>query len=171
MRLKRMTLIAMFLAMAIVLSMVESLIPMVVPGVKLGLANCIVLLMLYEMKWQEAAAVMFLRILIVGILRGNLGQMTWLMSLSGGMISFLIMLLFSKIKIFSIIGTSVLGAVSHAAGQIFIAMLLLETGQVIYYLPLIGVLSTITGIFTGVLCKIIVKRKLLSNFMTNTETK
>lgn len=66
---KRACLIAMMLAMAIVLNIIEGFIPMFIPGVKLGLANCIILIMLYQMKWYEALLVMILRILLVGLFR------------------------------------------------------------------------------------------------------
>ena len=105
---KRLCVIAMLLAIAIILNILESFIPVFVPGVKLGLANMIVLVMLYEFKPAEALMVAVLRILLVGVLRGNLLTPTFLMSLSGGVLSFLIMFFFSRVKIFSPIGVSVL---------------------------------------------------------------
>ena len=157
---KRLCVIAMLLAIAIILNILESFIPVFVPGVKLGLANMIVLVMLYEFKPAEALMVAVLRILLVGVLRGNLLTPTFLMSLSGGVLSFLIMFFFSRVKIFSPIGVSVLGAVSHAGGQVLIAILLLSTSAVLYYLPFIGILSLITGIFSGVLTKVYLKRSI-----------
>ena len=141
----------MLLAMAIVLNILESFIPMLIPGVKLGLANLIILIMLYEFKAREALIVNIVRILIVGIMRGNFLTPTFLMSLSGGMLSFLVMYLFSRIKIFSTIGVSVLGSISHCVGQIIMAMIILNTSAVIYYLPWILILSIFTGIFSGIL--------------------
>lgn len=169
MKIKRVCLLAMFLALAIVLNMVESLIPMFIPGVKLGLANCIVLIMLYELKWHEALLIMLLRILLVGLLRGNIGQINWLMSLSGGILSFLIMLLFSRLKFFTVIGTSVLGSIAHCFGQILIAMIVLQTKEFIYYLPIIAILSTLTGILTGLISKVIVQRKIIRIFLQESD--
>ncbi|MDE6946725.1 MAG: Gx transporter family protein [Anaeroplasmataceae bacterium] len=162
---KRLCVIAMLLAIAIILNILESFIPVFVPGVKLGLANMIVLVMLYEFKPAEALMVAVLRILLVGVLRGNLLTPTFLMSLSGGVLSFLIMFFFSRVKIFSPIGVSVLGAVSHAGGQVLIAILLLSTSAVLYYLPFIGILSLITGIFSGVLTKVYLKRSITKRFI------
>lgn len=162
---KRLCVIAMLLAIAIILNILESFIPVFVPGVKLGLANMIVLVMLYEFKPAEALMVAVLRILLVGVLRGNLLTPTFLMSLSGGVLSFLIMFFFSRVKIFSPIGVSVLGAVSHAGGQVLIAILLLSTTAVLYYLPFIGILSLITGIFSGVLTKVYLKRSITKRFI------
>ncbi|MDE7095542.1 MAG: Gx transporter family protein, partial [Anaeroplasmataceae bacterium] len=150
---KRLCIISMLLAMAIVLNILESFIPIGIPGVKLGLDNIIILIMLYEFKPYEALAVNGLRILLVGLLRGNFLSPTFMMSLSGGLLSFLIMYLFSRIKVFSPIGVSVLGAVSHATGQVIIAIIILDTQAVIYYLPLIGLLSIATGILSGIITR------------------
>lgn len=164
---KRLAIIAMLLAIAIVVNIVESFIPMFIPGVKLGLANVIILIMLYEFKAGEALLVDILRIVLVGLLRGTLLSPTFLMSLSGGMLSFVIMLLFSKIKVFSIIGVSVLGAVFHSAGQILIAIILLDSSAVVYYLPFIALLSVITGILSGILAKVYLKRSITNKFLNS----
>ncbi len=165
MSVKRVCIIAMLLAMAIVLNILESFIPMFIPGVKLGLANIIILIMLYEMKPTEAFMVDLLRIVLASLLRGNILAPTFFMALSGGMLSFFVMLLFSKIKCFSPIGVSVLGAVSHATGQIMVAIILLGTASVVYYLPMIALLSIGTGILSGLLVKIYLKRSITSRFI------
>ena len=153
MSLRRYVYIASLLTMSIVLSMVEGLIPIPVPGVKLGLANIIILVMLYDFKTSEAFLVLIIRIFLVGILRGNIFQVPFFMSLCGGLTSFVIMRIFSLFKFFSIIGVSVIGSVFHCVGQIVIAIILLGTSQVVYYLPLIAILSTVTGVLTGILSK------------------
>lgn len=165
MSLKRVVIISMLTTMAIVLSILESFIPVFVPGVKLGLANVIILIMLHEFKSYEALMVNIIRILLVGLLRGTIMTPTFLMSLSGGMLSFLIMLIFSKIKVFSIIGVSVLGSVSHCLGQILIAIILLSTNAVIYYLPFIGVLSLATGVISGLIAKGYLRVSITSRFI------
>lgn len=162
---KRLCIISMLLAMAIVLNILESFIPFGIPGVKLGLANIIILIMLYEFKPYEALAVNVLRILLVGLLRGNFLSPTFIMSLSGGLLSFLIMYLFSRIKVFSPIGVSVLGAVSHATGQVIAAIILLGTQAVIYYLPLIGLLSIGTGVISGIITRLYLKKSITARFL------
>ena len=97
--LKRTCILSMLLAMAIVLNMVETLIPIFIPGVKLGLANIIILIMLYEFKPTEALIVNLLRIIIVGLIRSTLLSPTFLMSLTGGIFSYLLMLLFSRVHL------------------------------------------------------------------------
>jgi heptaprenyl diphosphate synthase len=133
--------------------MVEGLIPIPVPGVKLGLANIIILVMLYDFKTSEAFMVLIIRIFLVGLLRGNIFQVPFFMSLCGGLCSFIIMRIFSLIKFFSIIGVSVIGSIFHCVGQIVIAIILLGTAQVVFYLPLIAILSTVTGVLTGIISK------------------
>ncbi len=163
--LKRTCILSMLLAMAIVLNMVETLIPIFIPGVKLGLANIIILIMLYEFKPTEALIVNLLRIIIVGLIRSTLLSPTFLMSLTGGILSYLLMLLFSRGKIFSPIGVSVLGAVGHTVGQIVIANILLDTTAVVYYLPLIALLSVFTGVFSGILARAYLKRSITKQFL------
>ena len=163
--LKRLTIISMLLAMAIVLNYLESFIPVFVPGVKLGLANVIILIMLYEFKWYEALAVDILRILIVSLIRGTILSPAFFMAISGGMLSYLIMLLFSRIKIFSKIGVSVLGSLSHATGQIVIAIILLDSFDLVYYLPFIAILSVGTGIISGIITSLYLKRSITNKFI------
>lgn len=165
MKMQRLCVMAMLTASAIVLSILESFIPVFVPGVKLGLANVIILIMLYEFKVYEAFGVNILRLLLVGILKGTLLSPTFLMSLSGGMLSFLIMFLFSRIKVFSCIGVSVLGSVGHATGQILVAIIMLSTSAVLYYLPFIGILSVLTGALSGVITRIYLKRSITKRFI------
>ena len=167
--LKRTCILSMLLAMAIVLNMVETLIPIFIPGVKLGLANIIILIMLYEFKPTEALIVNLLRIIIVGLIRSTLLSPTFLMSLTGGILSYLLMLLFSRGKIFSPIGVSVLGAVGHTVGQIVIANILLDTTAVVYYLPLIALLSVFTGVFSGILARAYLKRSITKQFLEEQE--
>ncbi|MDE5546303.1 MAG: Gx transporter family protein [Anaeroplasmataceae bacterium] len=162
---KRLCIISMLLAMAIVLNILESFIHFGIPGVKLGLANIIILIMLYEFKSYEALAVDVLRILLVGLLRGNFLSPTFIMSLSGGLLSFLIMYLFSRIKVFSPIGVSVLGAVSHATGQVIAAILMLGTQAVVYYLPFIGILSIGTGIISGIITRLYLRKSITARFL------
>lgn len=161
---KRLCVVSMLLAIAIVLNLLESLIPVFIPGVKLGLANIIILIMLYEFKPVEAFAVDLLRILLVGLLRNFLSP-TFFMSLSGGVLSFFVMYLFSRIKTFSPVGVSVLGAVSHATGQVIVAILLLSTKAVVYYLPFIAILSIATGALSGYLTHSYLKRSITARFL------
>jgi heptaprenyl diphosphate synthase len=163
--LKRLTIVAMLLAMAIVLNYLESFIPIFVPGVRLGLANVIILIMLYEFKFYEALIVDLLRILLVSLIRGTFLSPIFFMALVGGMLSYLIMLIFTRFKIFSPIGVSVLGSLFHAVGQILVAILLMSTVKIVYYLPFIALLSVVTGIISGLIAKTYLKRSITGQFI------
>ena len=164
-QLKRWSIIAMLLAMAIVLSIVESFIPVWVPGVKLGLANVIILIMLYEFKSYEAFLVQLLRIFLASLMRGTLFGPQFAMSITGGLIAFMVMFLFTRVKIFTPLGVSVVGSVSHSFGQIIAAIWLLGTGAVIYYLPFIMLLSLLTGIFSGFIADSYLKRSITKRYV------
>lgn len=155
---KRLVILSIFLSISVVVSYVESFIPIPIPGVKLGLANVVILLLLYEDKWYNAFWVLLLRIFIVGFIRGSFLTPTWFMSLSGGLSAFLIMFIFSHVKIFSSYGVSVLGSVFHCMGQIIVAMFMLDTLGLIYYFPVIALLSIITGALSGYICILLRRR-------------
>lgn len=162
---KRISIIAMLLAMSIVVSVLESFIPMFIPGFKLGLANVIILIMLYEFKSYEAFTVQLLRIIIVGLLRGTFLSPIFIMSLSGGLLSFLFMWIFTKFRIFTPIGVSVVGAVTHSLGQIIAAIFIIGTNAVIYYFPFVGLLSLGSGILSGLIAYTYLKRSVTSKFI------
>ena len=162
---KRIAVIAMMLALAIILSIIESFIPVFIPGFKLGLANMIILIMLYEFKSYEAFSVQILRILIQGLLRGTLFQPIFFMSLVGGILAFLVMWLFSRLKLFTPIGVSVIGAVFHSTGQIIVAIVIMSTAAIAYYLPFIALLSVGTGILSGVIAYTYLKRSITARFI------
>ncbi len=144
---------------AIIIAILESFIPSIgIPGVKLGLANIVILIILYEIGILEAVIVDLSRVFIVGLLRGTFLSMGFLMSLTGALLSLGIMiLLYLIIKKFSIIGVSVAGSILHIFGQILIAMIFLGTGYILYYLPIIGVSAIITGVFVGIVAKLVIR--------------
>ena len=81
-----------------------------------------------------------------------------LYSMAGAMLSFLVMIIAKKTKLFSITGVSVLGGVFHNVGQIIVAMFVLDTASLIYYLPFLIVIGTISGIVIGVISGLITAR-------------
>ena len=159
MKVQKMALLGVLTAGAIVIAILESFIPSVgIPGVKLGLANIVILIILYELGIVEAIVVNLLRVLVVGLVRGTFLSMGFLMSLTGAILSLGIMILFYLlVKKFSIIGVSVIGSIFHVTGQILIAMLFLGTAYIFLYLPVIAISAIITGIFVGVVAKLIIR--------------
>ena len=159
MKVQKMALLGVLTAAAIVIAILESFIPSVgIPGVKLGLANIVILIILYELGIWEAAVVNLLRVLVVSLVRGTFLSMGFLMSLTGCVLSLGIMILFYLlIKKFSIIGVSVIGSLFHVLGQILIAMIFLGSAYISLYLPVIAISAIITGVFVGIVAKLIIK--------------
>ena len=158
MNVHKIALLGVLTAITIVVAIAESFIPSVgIPGVKLGLANIVVLITLYELGIVEAIIVNLSRVLVVGLVRGTFLSMGFLMSLTGAVLSLGIMILFYLlIKKFSIIGVSVIGSIFHIFGQILIAMLFLGTAYILYYLPIIAISAIITGVFVGIVAMLII---------------
>ncbi len=148
---KRVAKCGLLIALAMVFSYVEVLIPFNfgIPGIKLGLANLIVVVGFYSMKTTDVIAVSLVRIFLSGLLFGNL--MSILYSLSGGILSIIVMLLLKRLHRFSIVGVSIAGGVFHNIGQIIVAMLILENFAVAVYLPPLLIAGTITGMLIGIL--------------------
>lgn len=159
MSIRKIALLGILTSAAIVIGIIESFIPSVgIPGVKLGLANIVVLIVLYEIGVWEALVVNLGRVFMVGLLRGTLVSMGFLMSLAGALMSLGIMILFYLvIKKFSVIGVSVIGSVFHVTGQILVAMAFLGTAYIVYYLPFIALSAIITGVFVGIVAKLVIK--------------
>ena len=144
---------------AIIIAILESFIPSIgIPGVKLGLANIVILIILYEIGIVEAIIVDLLRVLMVGLLRGTIVSMGFLMSLTGAVLSLGIMiLLYLLVKKFSIVGVSVVGSFFHVTGQVLIAMIFLGTPYMAFYLPIIAVSAIITGVLVGVVAQLVIR--------------
>ena len=169
MKVQKMALLGVLTAAAIVIAILESFIPSVgIPGVKLGLANIVILVILYELGIVEAIIVNLLRVLVVGLVRGTFLSMGFLMSLSGAVLSLTIMIVFYLlIKRFSIIGVSVIGSIFHVSGQILIAMLYLGTAYIVLYLPIIAISAIITGVFVGIVAQLIIKTGIIKKQREN----
>lgn len=158
MKVQKIALLGVLTAAAIVIAILESFIPSVgIPGVKLGLANIVILIILYELGIVEAVIINLLRVLVVSLVRGTFLSMGFLMSLTGAVFSLGIMILFYLlIKKFSIIGVSVIGSIFHVTGQVLIAMIFLGSAYIFLYLPIIAISAIITGVFVGITAKLII---------------
>lgn len=146
------------LALALIASYVESLIPVPipVPGIKLGVANSVVLILLYYTNAKTAWGIMVARVILSGFLFGSLSSILY--SLSGAVLSLLIMTFVKKRNCFTMTGVSVAGGVSHNIGQMMMAFLVLESKAVWYYLPVLMISGCVTGCIIGILGKEIFKR-------------
>ena len=158
MKTNKITLMAMLIALALILSYLESQIPsfVAIPGVKVGLANIIVVFALYRLGSREAMMLSAVRVFAVSLLFGS--GVSFLYSLAGALLSLLGMILMKKLKLFSCVAVSVTGGVLHNVGQIGMACLLLETNVIIYYLPFLILSGTIAGVVIGLISAALVRR-------------
>jgi len=162
---KRLITLSILLSMAIVLSIIESLIPSFsIPGAKLGLANIITIVILNIYTEKDAFVVVMLRMILVGLLRGTIGSPIFFLSLSGGLLALLFMIIFKRLKVFSNISIGVMGSLGHSIGQIIAAIVFLSTPELVYYLPFIFLIAIPTGIFTGAVAQrfTIISRKAIT---------
>ena len=146
-------------AVALILAYVEVLLPPLtsaVPGIKLGLPNIAIIFVLYRYGVRYAAMVSFVRIAVVSILFGN--PMTFAYSAAGAALSLLVMAILRRMDVLSIVGVSVAGGVFHNVGQILMAMWLLGTAELGYYLIVLAITGTVSGIFVGLCGGMAVKR-------------
>ncbi|MDE6659500.1 MAG: Gx transporter family protein [Eubacterium sp.] len=145
-------------ALAFVFSYFENLIPFNfgIPGVKLGLANLVVVVALYIMKPSQAFSISLIRIFLTSLTFGNI-TVSLPYSLCGGILSFVVMWLAKKTKL-SVIGVSMLGGICHNIGQIIVAALIMETPHIAYWLPVLLVAGLFTGLLLGVVSKIVIDR-------------
>lgn len=147
---KKVAPLGVFLALALVCSYVESLIPFYfgAPGIKLGLANIMVLLALYLMGPGEAFVLSVLRVLLVGILFGNAYSLLY--SLAGAMLSFGAMWLLQRGKKLHMISVSMAGGICHNLGQVAVAALLVENYRILFYFVVLYFAGMLTGALVGV---------------------
>lgn len=158
---KKFTRLSLFLALSVVLNLIESVIPIfngMIPGLKLGLANIVILFVLYEYSFKDALYISVLRVFLVGILRTGLFSISFCFSLGGALLSIIMMYLLKRFTKLSMIGISIIGSIFHSLGQVIIACFLINTASMMYYLPWLLLFSIPTGIFTGILAKELIKR-------------
>lgn len=155
---KKTALLGMLVALAFVLSYIETLIPvnLGIPGAKLGLANLVVMVALYTLGTKEAFGLSMVRILLTGLTFSSMAAMLY--SFAGGLLSFAVMALMKKTKKLSVTGVSVLGGIAHNAGQIFVAMWILDTATLIYYLPVLAITGVASGTVIGLLAVMVIRR-------------
>ena len=150
---KKTAYLGVMLALALICSYVEVLIPIPIgiPGIKLGLANIVIVFALYSMGIKEALVLSIMRVTISGFMFGNVIAIAY--SLSGGLLSLLIMFLLKKTDKLSVISVSIAGGIFHNIGQMIIATILVDNYYVLYYVPVLMVAGFITGACIGVVAQ------------------
>lgn len=155
---RKIAILGMLCAGAVILGYVEMLIPVMpaVPGMKLGLPNLAIVTVLYLYSAREAAMISFARILIIGFLFGNLFSICF--SLSGAVVSLLLMAILKKLDIFDTIGVSLVGGIGHNFGQIVAAACLVKNIRVAYYFVPLVISGLVSGVLIGILSGIVAGR-------------
>ncbi|MBR5602347.1 MAG: Gx transporter family protein [Clostridia bacterium] len=146
-------------ALALVLAYVEILLPPIttaIPGFKVGLPNIVIVFMLYRVGWKQAALVSFVRVFAVALLFGNM--MGFAYSVAGAVLSLLGMMLLKKLNFLSVIGVSVAGGVLHNLGQIIMAIILLRTAEIGFYMIVLALTGTVAGVLIGIAGGLMIKR-------------
>jgi len=151
-------------ALAMIFSYVEVLIPISfgIPGMKLGVANLVVVAGLCFLKPREVLVISVIRILLMSWMFGN--GMSLIYSLAGGLLSFMVMVIIKEKFGFGIIGVSIAGGVSHNVGQLLAAACVVQNTKILYYFPVLLIAGVITGALIGTLAgKIPIKKLMVVN--------
>ena len=146
-------------ALAMVFAYVEAVLPPIitaVPGIKMGLPNIVIIFLLYRYGWKQAALVSLVRLVVVAMLFGS--AMTFLYSLAGAVLSLLGMMLLKRLGWLSVVGVSVAGGVLHNVGQILTAIFILQTVEIGYYLIVLAISGTLSGVLIGIVGALMIKR-------------
>jgi len=155
---KKIATAALLSALAIIFGYIEFLIPISVaaPGIKLGVANIVIVIALYKLGWKWALPVNVVRVLLSALLFGSV--FSALYSLAGALLSFIVMALLKKTDKFSIAGVSMAGGVAHNVGQLAVACLAMQTTNVLYYYPVLLIAGLATGIGIGIIATLVLEK-------------
>ena len=149
---------AITVSVALILSYVETLIPINfgIPGIKIGLANVVTVTVLYLLGKKSAVCVCALRIILSSLLFGTM--LSFIYSASGAAFSLLGMILLKKTGKFGTVGVSAAGGILHNMGQLVAAVLVTQTPKIAYYIPVLVISGTLTGVFIGMISSLLIQR-------------
>ncbi|MBE6892764.1 MAG: Gx transporter family protein [Oscillospiraceae bacterium] len=158
MKTKKVAMLGLTIALAMIMSYIEALVPLsfAVPGIKMGLANIVIIFVLYKIGTKEAILVSLIRVILVSLLFSNVMAMAY--SIAGAVLSLSVMWLLKKTDKFSVIGVSIAGGIMHNVGQIIMAVILLGTEQIALYLPVLIITGTATGVVIGIVSGLVINR-------------
>ena len=158
MKTKKVAMLGLTIALAMIMSYIEALVPLsfAVPGIKMGLANIVIIFVLYKIGTKEAILVSLIRVILVSLLFSNVMAMAY--SIAGATLSLSVMWLLKKTDKFSFVGVSIAGGIMHNVGQIIMAVILLGTQQIALYLPVLMITGTATGVVIGIVSGLVINR-------------
>jgi heptaprenyl diphosphate synthase len=158
---RRLSRVALLVALATVIHTAEAMIPVTALWFRFGFANIIALSAIYLYGFKDALTITIGRIIIGSLFSGTFGAPAFMLSFAGGLLSICVMGLAFKLgrRVFSEIGVSILGAVSHNFGQIMVAYLVIvRTEAILALFPLLMIMSLITGTINGLAARFLIKR-------------
>lgn len=153
---RRVALSGLFLALALIVSLIENLIPPLIPALpyaKLGLGNVVLLACFLLVGVGEGCVVLTLKCLFAALFSGNISMLIW--SLPAAAAAYVVMVVLSRTKLFSVTGLSVAGGMVHNTVQILVSMAVVGRA-VVAYLPYMVLAGGIAGLVTGVICHFVV---------------
>ena len=158
MQAQRIATCGMLLALMLVLGFVESQLPVAagIPGIKLGLSNGVLIFAVYMLSVPASYVLMALKVLLSGFLFGSPSAMMY--AFAGGVLSLTVMCLLSRMKGLSPIVVSMVGGLSHNVGQVALAIMILNTPKLLYYMAILMVVGLATGAATGIAANGIIRR-------------
>ena len=158
MKTKKVAMLGLTIALAMIMSYIEALVPLsfAVPGIKMGLANIVIIFVLYKISTKEAILVSLIRVILVSLLFSNIMAMAY--SIAGAVLSLSVMWVLKKTDKFSVVGVSIAGGIMHNVGQIIMAVILLGTEQITLYLPVLIITGTATGVVIGIVSGLVINR-------------
>lgn len=153
----RTALCGLLLALMLVLGFIESLLPSgTIPGIKLGLSNGVLIFAVYLLGIPTAIILMVLKVLLSGFLFGGVSAMLY--AFAGGALSMLVMCLLSRVKGVHVVTVSMAGGTAHNIGQVGMAMLILQTNQLLYYMAVLMVVGLVCGALTGICANAVLRQ-------------
>ena len=154
---QRVALCGILLALMLVLGLVENMIPVAagIPGIKLGLSNGVLIFAVYMLDIPIAFMLMLLKVTLASMIYAGFGAFPY--ALAGGVISLTAMALLSKAKGLHPVTVSMVGGVTHNVGQVVMAMLMLNTPRLMYYMAVLMFVGLATGALTGICAHLVMK--------------
>ena len=155
---KKLTTCALLTALALIFSYIEFLVPLSlgIPGIKIGLANIVIVMALYSLGPGYALVINLVRIALSALLFGNL--FSALYALCGGLVSLAVMALLKKTDVFSLTGVSMAGGAAHNIAQLAAAAVIVGSSKVFMYMPVLVLAGMAAGIFNGIVCSLVMRK-------------
>ena len=158
--LEKMMLVILIGALAIGLGIIESMIPikLPIPGMKLGLANIMIVIGVYYLDVKDMFFVIMLKTFLTTLLLGTFSMFAY--GFVGALLSYICMVSAFKVlkEKISLIGISMIGGVMHNIGQIIVAMILIKTKAIAYYMMFLLPIGLLTGVVIGLVAKLVMSR-------------